>query len=587
MLFIMIRNLKSYRFATVFLLTLFSPSLAFAFGNPAIVLNHPDHPIFHANAMDQPRLYGVLTDGVQVIEDEDGPVVFRAFIDTGSSGFVLSNLHATGDHDQRSFGFLEDDYVGEYTNLGLGGLEAGNVSRPFGVRMINDPAPPTGQAPVSDFIDYGEHRLWVRQAPGIGEVNEFTVGDRVTLLHSPVNIVGMPVIQQRTMVMRWKSLDLDGLLPPEAKELETKLLPPDDSAIPSTDYTLELAMRDFVGEPEEGETQPSVSKNPLVRDVQITHDPSRETVTADWLFDTGAGSSFISFTWAQQIGLIDDAYDDLETFVVDHRENDGIISEVGGIGPDTVTIPVLDLNEIRIPTREGIDLVWENVRVMIFDHPELAELGLEWIFGMNLIGPSVTIDASLLDGVSLGGNMQGADELLAFFEDISPSPFSSIVFEVTGDETAELRLVSDFPPHGNPTSFGDWRGRHFAPEDQDEVSMAGYQADPDGDGVPNLLEYALARDPATPSRARLPAASFTEIDGQRHLTLTYERIKPGHDLDFIVEASDDMATWTDATGSAIKTVIDLHDRERVIVRDPQPWPISPRRFLRLRVDLLE
>ena len=570
--------------SSLFLALLIAPVLVVA--SPTMVLNDPAFPFFHTTALDQPRLYGLLTDGGNVMQDANGPVVFRAFIDTGSSGFVLSHLHASiHDYEVASFEFSEeDDYIGVYTNLGIGGEEVGSVSRPFGVLLYNDPFPVTG-APIEDFDAYGEHSLWVRQAPGIGEVTVIPFegfGDYE--LVSPVNIVGMPVIEQRVMVMEWIDIpdELVGLLPEEAKEMRTKLLPPGHPDIPPTNVTLDIEMRNFIGHPREGETLPSVSRNPMVENITISHHPDAESLTASWLFDTGAGSSFISFAWAQQIGLIPASYSDLPTFVLDHIENDGMISQIGGIGDEVVQVPILTLREMRVPAREGFDIVWENVRILIFDHPELAALGLEGIFGMNLIGPAATVDSNLLDGGTLGDDL-----LFAILADITPTPFRSIVFEVTGEDTGELRLFSTRAVTGG-LSYQDWRDSRFEPEIRDDPALSGPQADPDGDGIPNLLEYALARDPMTPSRLGLPTPGLQAIDEQHYLTLTFDRIKGAIDLEFVVEGSPDVTEWT-ATQTTLVSVTPLDDeiRERVIVRDTVPWETTLRRFLRLRVNLLE
>lgn len=565
-------------------------------GTETVILNDPDYPFFHATAMDQPRLYGLLTDNGEVMQDENGPVVFRAFIDTGSSGFVLSHLHAApNNYDVASFEFDEtDDYIGTYTNLGIGGQEVGSVSRPFGVLLYNDPFPTEGSVPVTDFDNYGEHSLWVRQSEGLGEVvvipipiwEDWTID--YTLI-SPVNIVGMPVIAQRSMVMEWQPLppELLELLPEiseHVKEIRTRLLPHGDSLIPGSNITLDLEMRDFVGEPSPGETLPSMNRNPLVKNITISHDPGHDSLTGNWLFDTGAGSSFISFNWAKQIGLIPASYEDLETFVDDHIADDGMVAQIGGIGDETVIVPIMNLNEIRVPAREGFDIVWQNVRILVFDHPDLAELELEGIFGMNLIGPAATIDTRALEGGGLGGDATQIAALLNLLSDVTPSPFNSIVFEVTGEETAELQLFSPRIPPAI-TSFADWRSLRFGPEEKDVESISGPQADPDNDGIPNLLEYALARDPTAPSRKNLPTPIIEEFEEELYLTFTYTRIKPAADLEFIVETSHDMADWrTDET--VVANIEDLGSRERITVRDTQPWDSTASRFLRLRVNLL-
>lgn len=542
-----------------------------------VVLNHPDWPFFHANALDQPRLYGLLTDQEgNVLEDAEGPVTFTAFIDTGSSGFVLSNLHVTGEYDEaRPFGFDEGDFIGEYTNLGLGGEEVGWVSDEFGVRLLNEPVDLEGGT-VDDFIDYGAHRLWVRQQPGIGEVTEIDLGDGyIYTLVSAINIVGMPVIEQAVMTMDWIPAEGAGtILPPDVREMETKLLPHGDSAIPATNLTIDLAMRNFV-EAGDDEILPSVSKNPVVPGVRITHDPEKESVVSDWLFDTGAGGTFISFGFAKTIGLVPEEYNDLSTFVADHQAEGGIVSQVGGIGPEVVTVPVVELNEIRVPARGGIDLVWERVRLMIFDHPELAELGLEGVFGMNLIAPSISVDADALDGLSF-------DELLQVLLDISPSPVETIVFEVTGSETAELRLFSD-----RVSSFDSWLQTQFTSAELEDESLSGPEADPGNFGIPMILRYAFGLDALNPDRSRLPRARFVSTEDTDEV-FVMEHFRRRNDLavDLLVEGSTNLEEWEPV--QAEWTVLEaIGDTERVRAEVAVPSSEPGGWFFRSRVSLLD
>ena len=103
--------------------------------------------------------------------------------------------------------------------------------------------------------------------------------------------------------------------------------------------------------------------------------------------------------------------------------------------------------------------------------------------------------------------------------------------------------------------------------------------DPDGDGVPNLLEYALAGDPASSASAPAPLLQVSGLSPQpSFLTLRFTRHRA--DLDYTVEASSTLASdsW-----SVIATNPGLLGAEAT-VQDPVPLtPESPRRFLRLRV----
>lgn len=89
--------------------------------------------------------------------------------------------------------------------------------------------------------------------------------------------------------------------------------------------------------------------------------------------------------------------------------------------------------------------------------------------------------------------------------------------------------------HEPPTLYDAWA-------DGFNLSKADPMADPDRDGVPNLLEYALGGNPTTPGRAHLPAMGQVDIAGEDHLTLTFQRIADP-DLVYEVWASTDLVDW--------------------------------------------
>ncbi len=99
--------------------------------------------------------------------------------------------------------------------------------------------------------------------------------------------------------------------------------------------------------------------------------------------------------------------------------------------------------------------------------------------------------------------------------------------------------------------------------------------DPDADGLPNLLEYALAGDPMSAASAPSPTHSLSPSLPQS-LRLTFTRHRA--DLDYAVEASGDLASWTTITTNPGAVGVET------TVSDPVPLSSdNPRRFLRLRV----
>jgi|GEM_PF-1437591 len=113
-------------------------------------------------------------------------------------------------------------------------------------------------------------------------------------------------------------------------------------------------------------------------------------------------------------------------------------------------------------------------------------------------------------------------------------------------------------------------------------SLTGPNDDPDGDGVVNLLEYALGGSPGPADAGRLPvAATHQTAPGESYLSLSIRRNANAKDVGYIVEVSGDLVTWT---GGASATTVLMDTPESLVVRDNTPLENAPRRFIRLRVE---
>src|SRR5690606_17761902 len=110
-------------------------------------------------------------------------------------------------------------------------------------------------------------------------------------------------------------------------------------------------------------------------------------------------------------------------------------------------------------------------------------------------------------------------------------------------------------------------------------------ADPDGNGIPNLLEFALTGDPRQPDRAILPALGVEEIEGAEYLTITFTRLAEALDVGYSVQNADDLGEWM-----ADALLLDSIDNEDGTVtetyRSPSPISDAERAFLRLEVEKL-
>lgn len=122
------------------------------------------------------------------------------------------------------------------------------------------------------------------------------------------------------------------------------------------------------------------------------------------------------------------------------------------------------------------------------------------------------------------------------------------------------------------------------------------QGDPDGDGLDNLFEYALRKNPHLADSDRGVHLALQEGNGTTYLTLTYRRphdeyatapdgADAGYDgVGYTVETSTDLISWQSGTNHIHQTVSPdaTGPMATVVARVPADLP---RRFLRLRVHL--
>ncbi len=216
---------------------------------------------------------------------------------------------------------------------------------------------------------------------------------------------------------------------------------------------------------------------------------------------------------------------------------------------------------------------------------------------------SLTLGGATIDGASASDFSPGSP--------VTPvlAPGASTTFSVTfapsatGSRTAGLHVPSDDPATpsfdvtltGNGlTVLGAWRQQFFG--NFLNAGSAADTADPNGNGVPNLVEYALHGNPAATAGSLnfLPQLSR---NGNR-LQLSFQRYFDRPDITLTVQGLDVLTnTWTDlaqsvggtpftvlTSGAIINEVVGATS-SAVSVQDIYliTDPAHPQRFLRLRV----
>ncbi len=116
--------------------------------------------------------------------------------------------------------------------------------------------------------------------------------------------------------------------------------------------------------------------------------------------------------------------------------------------------------------------------------------------------------------------------------------------------------------------------------------IAGDLADPDGDGICNLLEYAFGSTPLLVSSSQsLPTSSLvvSPLDGSQHLQLVVNLFAPATDITITPEVSGDLKTWFSGS-TAVEIISDttLNQVRTLVVRDKTP-SVAVKRYFRVTV----
>ena len=127
--------------------------------------------------------------------------------------------------------------------------------------------------------------------------------------------------------------------------------------------------------------------------------------------------------------------------------------------------------------------------------------------------------------------------------------------------------------------YAGWLNQHFTEAEIGDPLISGPDVDANVDGYSNFYHYAFGTDPrATGGVAEaLTSIAFNGVS----LEFTYRFRNPALDLEFIVEKSSDLRSWTDATTEHIGSESD-GEITTITVRIPAPEAGVPiRRFARV------
>jgi subtilisin family serine protease len=136
------------------------------------------------------------------------------------------------------------------------------------------------------------------------------------------------------------------------------------------------------------------------------------------------------------------------------------------------------------------------------------------------------------------------------------------------------------------TPFTLWTAAQFTVAEQADPTVSGALADPNHNGLPNLLEFALNRDPKALNFSPPLGSNWRTSNGSTFLTVSYTRLLGAAGVSYTVEVSQDLLTWN--SGSLYTQDVSAIDdgnglTQTVTVQTLLPVRGTPHLFTRLRV----
>lgn len=169
---------------------------------------------------------------------------------------------------------------------------------------------------------------------------------------------------------------------------------------------------------------------------------------------------------------------------------------------------------------------------------------------------------------------------------ISGAPTQTGAFTVTVSATNAAGTGSGTLTISVQSPFTAWRRQNFTAPELADDTVSGPNATPAGDGISNLLKYALGLNPKANGTAGLPTATITASGGSNYLSLRYTKVIAASDLTYTVEISGDQQTWSSGSGYTT-TILTVNNADgitqTVYQRDLTPVGSTAARFIRLKV----
>lgn len=182
--------------------------------------------------------------------------------------------------------------------------------------------------------------------------------------------------------------------------------------------------------------------------------------------------------------------------------------------------------------------------------------------------------------VTDGPRYSGATTASLTIQNVSEVDAGSVRLAISnsgGLFSATAYLTVNPPPS---QGFAAWTGLENAPEDQ-----RGPLDTPDGDGIPNLIKFALGLDVGVPAGSATHASS-TSVGGTVYPSIVFKRRTGIEGVDIQVIASSTLPVVDDIATETVSVTDNGDGTETVVVRTSVPVSALPRQFISVKVSEL-
>ena len=194
-----------------------------------------------------------------------------------------------------------------------------------------------------------------------------------------------------------------------------------------------------------------------------------------------------------------------------------------------------------------------------------------------------SVDYSALPGsVVLASGAMATNVFVTPFLDLLAEGDETVTLDLTTSANYSITTLTNATILLRDRPLDAWRKANFTALELSDPAISGDLANPDGDSVVNLVDYALGLAPkaadTNPLTPRIEA---------NHLTITYTQAKAATDVLLTLEKSDDLITWSGSPALFQQvSVTDLGDLQQITTRLASPINASTASYIRLKVTRL-